>query len=252
MILRFSYTGALFCLAYSELWLTLVYSGALSVKMSILLYLPGILAITFKRKGLATTFRYLLTLVAIQALLARPFLSEDPWGYLKGAFDLGRVFLYKWTVNWRFVDENTFLSPTFALSLLIGHISVLIAFGLFKWCKADGGVWKVLDRGLRRPLQPASLAPVTSDCELLFSSVPLSLSSLFDLRRGHCVIHIKPGWHALCTVVALPVLLVVRHADTLPDLENPISGYHQVSTGLQIYVPVSDERNRKTRHSSGD
>ncbi|KAJ3566674.1 hypothetical protein NP233_g6848 [Leucocoprinus birnbaumii] len=144
----------------------LLYSGALSVKMSILLYLPGILVITFKRKGIASTFRYLLTITAIQALLASPFLAKDPWSYLKGAFDLGRVFLYKWTVNWRFVDEPTFLSPTFSLSLLIGHLSVLVAFGFFKWCAPDGGIWKVLDRGLRRPLSPAGLAPTTPDYTL--------------------------------------------------------------------------------------
>lgn len=134
--------------------------------MSILLYLPGLLIIIFKRRGLVTTLRQLLTIIAIQALLASPFISEDPWSYLKGAFDLGRVFLYKWTVNWRFVNEGTFLNPTFALSLLVGHISVLVAFGLFKWCKLDGGVWKVLDRGLRRPRHPAGLAPTNPDCKL--------------------------------------------------------------------------------------
>ncbi len=149
-----------------SLWLKRLYSAALSVKMSILLYLPGILVIAVKRKSLATTLRYLFTAVAFQAMLASPFLSADPWGYLKGAFDLGRVFLYKWTVNWRFLDESTFLSSKFALSLLFGHVSVLFAFGLFKWCKPDGGVWKVLDRGLRQPLQPAGLIPVTPDFKL--------------------------------------------------------------------------------------
>ena len=140
-------------------------SAALSVKMSILLHLPGLLVVTFRRRGLASTLRYLFTIIAVQALLASPFLSEDSWSYLKGAFDLGRVFLYKWTVNWRFVDEATFLSPTFALSLLVGHLSVLLAFGMFRWCKPDGNFWKILSRGLRRPLQPAGLAPTTPDCE---------------------------------------------------------------------------------------
>jgi alpha-1,3-mannosyltransferase len=141
--------------------------------MSILLYLPGILVITFKRKGLATTTRYLVTVIAIQVLFASPFLAEDSWSYVKGAFDLGRVFLYRWTVNWRFIDEPMFLSQTFALSLLVGHFSVLVAFGLFKWCKVDGGVWKVLDRGLRRPLQPAGLAPITPDCQS-FTNFPFN------------------------------------------------------------------------------
>ena len=85
-------------------------SVAMSIKMSVLLYLPGLLVILFKRKGLARTFSYLLSMAAIQYLVASPFLKEDPWAYLRSAFDLGRVFLYKWTVNWRMVDEDVFLS----------------------------------------------------------------------------------------------------------------------------------------------
>jgi hypothetical protein len=141
-------------------------SAALSVKMSILLYLPGLLVILFKRRGLATTLRLTATIVATQALLAFTFLHEDYWAYLRSSFDLSRVFLYKWTVNWRFVDEETFLSPRWANLLLAGHISVLILFGLFTWCKADGGVWRVLSRGIQRPRLPAGLAPLSADCEL--------------------------------------------------------------------------------------
>ncbi|KAL9714767.1 dolichyl-P-Man:Man(5)GlcNAc(2)-PP-dolichol alpha-1,3-mannosyltransferase [Leucoagaricus gongylophorus] len=171
----------------------LFYSAALSVKMSILLHLPGILVVTFRRGGLASTLRYLFTIVAVQALLASPFLSEDSWSYLKGAFDLGRVFLYKWTVNWRFVDEATFLSPTFALSLLVGHLSVLLAFGLFRWCKPDGNVWKILSRGLRRPLQPAGLTPTTPDyiVTVLFTS---NLIGIIFARSLHYQFY---SWYAM-------------------------------------------------------
>lgn len=207
-------------------------SGALSVKMSILLYLPGLLVIVFKRKGLATTLRHLFTIIAIQALLASAFLSEDPWSYLKGAFDLGRVFLYKWTVNWRFIDEPAFLSPTFALTLLVGHVSVLVSFGLFKWCKLDGSVWKVLDRGLRRPLQPAGLAPVTADCESFQTSVMLSFSQC-DCRYCYRLVHFKFDWHSFCTVVTLPVLFLVLNANTLSGLEDSISSHLQVSMHLR-------------------
>lgn len=82
------------------------------------------------------------------------------------AFDLSRVFMYKWTVNWRLVDEETFLSRGWAKGLIIGQLSTLAAFGLFQWCNRDGGVWKVLSRGLRRPTLPAGLAPITADREL--------------------------------------------------------------------------------------
>jgi len=209
----------------------LLYSGALSVKMSVLLYLPGILVTSFKRKGLATTLRYLFTIVAIQAILASPFLSEDPWSYLKGAFDLGRVFLYKWTVNWRFVDETTFLSPGFALSLFIGHISLLVMFGLFKWCKPDGSVWKVLDRGLRRPLRPAGLAPVNADyvATVLFTS---NLIGILFARSLHYQFY---SWYAMQlpflawrtrypVVLKLALLLVIEYAWNVYPSTNLSSG----------------------------
>ena len=133
--------------------------------MSILLYFPGLLVILFMKCGLLQTLRHVSTIVLTQAVIAGPFLRQHPWSYLQASFDLQRVFLYKWTVNWRFVTEETFLSPVWSRTLLIGHVSVLLAFGLFKWCKVDGGVWTVLGRGFRRPTLPASSFPVSADCE---------------------------------------------------------------------------------------
>src|SRR5688572_7566045 len=109
--------------------------------MSALLYLPGLIVITYKRKGLFGTGRHLTTVATIQIVMAWQFVKHDPWAYFHGAFDLSRAFLYKWTVNWRFVDEDTFLSSFWANGLLIGHVLTLVAFGLFKWCAIDGGAW---------------------------------------------------------------------------------------------------------------
>ncbi|KAG5639516.1 hypothetical protein H0H81_000661 [Sphagnurus paluster] len=139
---------------------TCLFGAALSIKMSILLYLPGLLVILFKRRGLLSTLRHMMTITAVQTLLAGPFLSEDPWAYLASAFDLSRVFLYKWTVNWRMMGENIFLSQQWAKALLAGHIGVLVLFGLFRWCQDDaGGVLGVLRRGLVRPHVPPTEVP---------------------------------------------------------------------------------------------
>ncbi|KAL0947030.1 hypothetical protein HGRIS_013173 [Hohenbuehelia grisea] len=142
---------------------TLLFSAALSVKMSILLYLPGLLVILFKRRGLASTLRLLATIISFQGLVAMKYLRADALAYLSSAFDLTRVFLFKWTVNWRMLGEELFLSPTFAKGLLVAHASTLIAFGLYRWCQADGGVQVVLRRGFVWPTRPAGLAPVTPD-----------------------------------------------------------------------------------------
>lgn len=156
--------------------------------MSVLLYLPGLLLISFKRRGPASTLVSVIKLTATQVVFAAPFLRVNPPAYARGAFDLGRVFLYKWTVNWRFLDEQTFLDRRWALGLMVGHVTVLAAFGWFRWCQLDGGASTVLSRGWRRPLFPAGLAPVTPDCVCLLSPLVLILtirktSPLYCSRR---------------------------------------------------------------------
>lgn len=55
-------------------------------------------------------------------------------GYLSKAFELSRQFMFKWTVNWRFVGEETFLSREFSLALLVLHVSLLAIFSVV-WVK---------------------------------------------------------------------------------------------------------------------
>ncbi|CAL1704948.1 unnamed protein product [Somion occarium] len=154
-------------LAYSSEWDvlgTLLYGSALSVKMSVLLYLPGILVILFKRRGFLLTIAHTALLICSQAAIGLPFIIHHPRSYLHHAYEFSRAFLYKWTVNWRFVPEETFLSSAWARGLLLGHVLTLVGFGLFKWCRKDGGTFAVLDRGLRFPSMSPSLVPVTADC----------------------------------------------------------------------------------------
>jgi alpha-1,3-mannosyltransferase len=134
--------------------------------MSILLYLPGLLVVLFRRGGLLWTLLHSTLIGLTQVLLALPFLREDALAYLQGAFNLQRVFLYKWTVNWKFVQEETFLSSSWANSLLIGHAATLMAFAIWRWFSNDGGLWSVVRRGLQRPTAPAGLVSVTADGKL--------------------------------------------------------------------------------------
>jgi alpha-1,3-mannosyltransferase len=194
-------------------------SAALSVKMSILLYLPGVLVILFQRQGLLSTLQHMLILVLSQAFLAFPFLRENAAAYLQSSFDLSRVFLFKWTVNWRFVDENVFLSPSWAKSLLIGHVSALVFFGLFVWCRSEGNAWNVLNRGLRRPTLPAGLTRLTPDyvATVLFTS---NLIGILFARSLHYQFY---SWYAqqlpflawrtrFPTVMKIALLLSIEYA----------------------------------------
>jgi alpha-1,3-mannosyltransferase len=66
-------------------------------------------------------------------LLSLPFTLHNPQGYLSRAFEFTRQFFFKWTVNWRFVGEETFLSKQFALTLLATHITLLLLFATTRW-----------------------------------------------------------------------------------------------------------------------
>ncbi|KAG6811325.1 hypothetical protein H0H92_007989 [Tricholoma furcatifolium] len=176
---------------------TFLFSAALSVKMSVLLYIPGLLVILFKRRGLISTLRHMMTILAIQTLMANPFLAVDPWAYFNCAFDLRRVFLYKWTVNWRMVNEEVFLSRNWAVGLLVGHGLVLVLFGLFRWCKVDGGVWSVLARGLSQPTRPAAgPAPITADCFPLDIATVLFTSNLIGILFSRSLHYQFYSWYA--------------------------------------------------------
>jgi hypothetical protein len=176
--------------------------------MSVLLYLPAFLVVLVKQRGLATTMRLCFTLLSVQALLAYPFLLEHPLPYIKNAFDFGRIFLYKWTVNWRFLSEDRFLDPKFARALLVGHASVLIAFGLFRWCRAAGGPIAVLNRAVQYPSRPGSLVSVTAD------GARAGVLNLFRHSERLCRSHhdrsnVQPNWNIVCTIVTLPILFMV-------------------------------------------
>ncbi|WWD17107.1 hypothetical protein CI109_101544 [Kwoniella shandongensis] len=142
-----------------------LFSLALGVKMNILLFVPGLLVLLFQYRGIYGLLEGAVSVAAIQALLAAPFLSlANPHltkAYITSAFDLSRQFLYEWTVNWRFVAEKTFLSRERAVLLLAGHFSIILLFAFFKWSPVPGGTIAVLQYGFNKfavaPLKASSL-----------------------------------------------------------------------------------------------
>lgn len=107
---------------------SLFYSLAVSIKMNVLLYSPALLLAYVAILGLPHTFVQLSICAGVQVVLALPFLASHPLNYVIGAFNLGRVFLFQWTVNWRFIPEEVFLARWFHVALLVGHIVTLYYF----------------------------------------------------------------------------------------------------------------------------
>ena len=135
--------------------------------MSAFLYLPGILVILWLRRGIAKTALHVLLVIVSQLALGGPFLRQYPREYLTQAFDLSRVFLFKWTVNWRFIGEELFLNSVWAKTLLLGHVITLMIFAQTIWCKHDGGLVPMIKRSLRNVTKPAStqVTATSSDCK---------------------------------------------------------------------------------------
>ncbi|KAH0512611.1 Dol-P-Man:Man(5)GlcNAc(2)-PP-Dol alpha-1,3-mannosyltransferase [Microtus ochrogaster] len=118
-------------LAHHWGWGCCCFSLAVSVKMNILLFAPGLLFLLLTQFGFRGALPKLAICAAIQVVLGLPFLLENPIGYLSRSFDLGRQFLFQWTVNWRFLPEAIFLHRAFHLALLAAHLTLLLLFALF-------------------------------------------------------------------------------------------------------------------------
>lgn len=107
---------------------SIFYSLGVSIKMNILLYAPALFFFYLVNLGFKGTIIQLLICAVIQLLLGSPFLISSPEAYLKGSFDLGRIFNHTWTVNYRFLNIEVFENKCFHLSLLVIHVLLLIIF----------------------------------------------------------------------------------------------------------------------------
>ncbi|GAA5890456.1 hypothetical protein JCM6882_002927 [Rhodosporidiobolus microsporus] len=172
---------------------TVLFALALNTKMSILLFLPALLYTLFVYHSPLTCLFHTLLLLASQLLLALPFIRpsstspsallkavlSDPSSpstlsslsdaalplrtYLTQAYSLSRSFLYEFTVNWRWLqDEELFLSKGFANALLAAHALGLALFAV-RWAEEEGGVGSLLLRGLRHPMRRPARRELTAE-----------------------------------------------------------------------------------------
>ena len=114
-----------------------VFSLAVSIKMNVLLFAPGLfLLLLQKNQSLLGTIRHLSVCASVQLALGWPFLTTYPISYVKKAFEFDRVFFFMWTVNWKFLPEEMFVSKPWALVLLLCHLGTLALLAK-KWWAAS-------------------------------------------------------------------------------------------------------------------
>ncbi|KAG9246553.1 glycosyltransferase family 58 protein [Calycina marina] len=133
------------------------YAWGLGIKMSLLLSLPAVGVILFLGRGVQGSLKQAFMMLELQIIVAIQFLPVNWSGYLSRSFELSRQFFFKWTVNWRFVGEETFLSRGFSLALLAGHVSTLLLFITARWLRpAEMSLLDMMKRALKggEPLGP--------------------------------------------------------------------------------------------------
>ncbi|KAJ2484353.1 dolichyl-P-Man:Man(5)GlcNAc(2)-PP-dolichol alpha-1,3-mannosyltransferase [Coemansia sp. RSA 2320] len=145
-------------------WSGLLLSLGIAVKMNVQLMLPGAAYIWWRAGSVSTVCAQLAVVAGSQTLITAPFLSTYPTEYVARAFDFGRQFDFTWTVNWRFVGSQVFLSQKWAEFLLVAHLGLLLALGLYAWPRLAGlSAWAVVRDGFRTCQQRKSNRPDTNE-----------------------------------------------------------------------------------------
>lgn len=79
-------------------------------------------------------------------MVGSPFLMSYPTSYITRAFNLSKDFEYKWTVNFKFIDESLFLNKSFGHGLLALLVLMLLGTAHWIWCANEGGLIRYIMR----------------------------------------------------------------------------------------------------------
>ena len=203
-------------------WLSgcVLYSFAVSIKMNIMLFAPGLLFILLSETGIVSSFIYISVCGIIQLLLGLPFLLTNPWGYIKMSFDLGRQFLFEWTVNYRFISEAVFLSRYLHISLLVTHLGLLVALFYNRWSE------------LPRPLSPYSMLIILFGSNFIGVACARSLHYQFYVWYYHTL-------PALFFSTKLPQVVVMLLLGVIELCWNTYPSTNLSSAALQVCHAVT-------------
>ncbi|NXV19988.1 ALG3 mannosyltransferase, partial [Cepphus grylle] len=185
-------------------WGCLLFSLAVSVKMNILLFAPGLLFLLLQRFGLLGCIPKLCICALLQVILGLPFLLVNPVGYLTRSFDLGRQFQFKWTVNWRFLPEEVFQNRAFHAALLLTHLAGLGLFALHRWHRSKESI----------------LALLKDPAERKHPSPPLTVNNILweGGQQGIVFVLFSSNFLGVCCSRSLHYQFYVWYFHTLPYL----------------------------------
>ncbi|KAI9189501.1 dolichyl-P-Man:Man(5)GlcNAc(2)-PP-dolichol alpha-1,3-mannosyltransferase [Blastocladiella emersonii ATCC 22665] len=187
---------------------TALLSLGVSVKMNVLLVAPALLYTLVMECNLLAFLTHLVLAGSVQALVAFPFLLAHPAAYLARAFDLSRVFEFKWTVNWRFLPESLFVSRAWGLVLLGTWLACVIVILVMWNARFHGGLSRLLHRWFLRLLAASGARSRPIDIATLCYTI--NLVGIITARSLHYQFYV---WYWF----SLPLLLT-RMPESVPWL----------------------------------
>jgi len=179
---------AMVLLAQRRRWLpaALAFSASVSVKMNALLFAPALALLMLLSCGRRAILLAASLAAALQLALAAPFLAAHPAAYLARAFEFGRAFEQRWSVNWQGLSSEQFASQAHARGLLLAHAAALLLFAHRRWAAAAGGLpglaraaARALRGGAGAPLPPRAVACVLLEANLVGVAFARSLHFQF-------------------------------------------------------------------------
>ncbi|CAE7574839.1 ALG3 [Symbiodinium natans] len=141
----FCYAALLLFLQRRHLMCSLSYSLAVSIKMQPLLICPVVGLCLVASGGWSHALLCIACMLALQLVLAVPFLHANAPAYLGRAFGGPGDLQPAWSVNWRFLPEALFSRKELSILLLLVHVLLLLWFAQVRWI--DGGF---LSRTIRK------------------------------------------------------------------------------------------------------
>lgn len=154
---------------------SLTYSMAVSVKMNALLYAPAIAVSVYMLQDGQLTSCIMCGLLFCfwQLVVAWPF-SGHLGEYFSTAFDFHRHFMYKWTINWQFLEPEAFDNQWFHRTLLISQLVATLTLLLCLYPQLPNYIYNSLKRPQECVLPPNHgnvilLLPLTNFIGIIFS-----------------------------------------------------------------------------------